>query len=548
MRGRNVLDLIAMTHMRRPGTVAALVLLGVAVRVVVAAQGWFYWDDLILLAQARETPLAELVWHPHDGHLMPGSWLLIWLFATLVDGLNWPAALTALAAGQLLAAGAVAYAAWRICPRQAWWVTGLYVLAPVTLPVTTWLAAAVNSLPLHAACAVWLAHGWLYLRRGRPADAVIAAVAVLAAGFFSERVIFLAPFTVLLLLAWGPATRWLRLTAALVVPAAGWAIAYLATVGDPRVSEGGGELFVQGYLRAFLPTLVGGPWDWERWHPGPPFATPPGAAIVLGVLAAVALLGWSIWRRHAAPLLVLAYPLLPFLALAVARSGPDTAAEITQTLRHFAEVAVLMALTAGVLAAQNPRPPRWTPVLGVVLAASSLFSTVTYAQAWAEQPAREYFAALRAGFEGRQEPILDQAVPLEVLLPVAHPYNRLSALLGPPQISDSTSAPALVDGSGGLVDAELYPMRATGAEPGCGPGTFALDGPLMERDWVLRLNYFAEDDGEIAVALDGEAVTVPVEAGLHQVHVALTGGGQELRVDGEVCLGRSEVGVLAPAR
>lgn len=546
MRGRNALDLIAMTHMRRPGTVAALVLLGVAVRVVVAAQGWFYWDDLILLAQARETPLGELLLRSHDGHLMPGSWLLIWLFATLVDGLNWPAALTALAAGQLLAAGAVAYAAWRICPRQAWWVTGLYVLAPVTLPVTTWLAAAVNSLPLHAACAVWLAHGWLYLRRGRPADAVIAAVAVLAAGFFSERVIFLAPFTVLLLLAWGPATRWLRLTAALVVPAAGWAIAYLATVGDPRVSEGGGELFVQGYLRAFLPTLVGGPWDWERWHPGPPFATPPGAAIVLGVLAAVALLGWSIWRRHAAPLLVLAYPLLPFLALAVARSGPDTAAEITQTLRHFAEVAVLMALTAGVLAAQNPRPPRWTPVLGVVLAASSLFSTVTYAQAWAEQPAREYFAALRASFDGREEPILDQAVPLEVLLPVAHPYNRLSALLGPPQISDSTSAPALVDGSGGLVDAELYPMRATGAE--CGPGTFALDGPLMERDWVLRLNYFAEDDGEIAVALDGEAVTVPVEAGLHQVHVALTGGGQELRVEGEVCLGRSEVGVLAPAR
>ena len=546
MRGRNALDLIAMTHMRRPGTVAALVLLGVAVRVVVAAQGWFYWDDLILLAQARETPLGELLLRSHDGHLMPGSWLLIWLFATLVDGLNWPAALTALAAGQLLAAGAVAYAAWRICPRQAWWVTGLYVLAPVTLPVTTWLAAAVNSLPLHAACAVWLAHGWLYLRRGRPADAVIAAVAVLAAGFFSERVIFLAPFTVLLLLAWGPATRWLRLTAALVVPAAGWAIAYLATVGDPRVSEGGGELFVQGYLRAFLPTLVGGPWDWERWHPGPPFATPPGAAIVLGVLAAVALLGWSIWRRHAAPLLVLAYPLLPFLALAVARSGPDTAAEITQTLRHFAEVAVLMALTAGVLAAQNPRPPRWTPVLGVVLAASSLFSTVTYAQAWAEQPAREYFAALRASFDGREEPILDQAVPLEVLLPVAHPYNRLSALLGPPQISDSTTAPALVDGSGGLVDAELYPMRATGAE--CGPGTFALDGPLMERDWVLRLNYFAEDDGEIAVALDGEAVTVPVEAGLHQVHVALTGGGQELRVEGEVCLGRSEVGVLAPAR
>lgn len=537
-----------MTQMRQSAIVAALVLLGVAVRVVVAAQGWFYWDDLILLAQARATPLAELVWRPHDGHLMPGSWLLIWLFATLIDGLNWPAALTALATGQLLATGAVAYAAWRICPRQAWWVTGIYVLAPVTLPVTTWLAAAVNSLPLHAACAVWLAHGWLYLRHGRVRDAVIAAVAVLAAGFFSERVIFLAPFTLLLLLAWGPAARWRRLTVALVVPAAGWAIAYLLAVGDPRASEGGGELLSRGYLEAFLPTLVGGPWDWERWHPGPPFATPPTVAIVLGVLAAAAVVGWSVWRRHAAPLLVLAYPLLPFLALAVARSGPDTAPEITQTLRHFAEVAVLAALTAGVLASRNPRPPRWTPILGAVLAVSSLVSAATYAQSWSQQPAREYFTALRAGLDGREEPILDQAVPLEVLLPVAHPYNRLSVLLGPPQISEATTAPALVDGSGNLVDAELYPMRATEADPGCEQGAFPLDGPLLERDWVLRLNYFAEDDGEIEVALDGDAVTVPVDAGLHQVHVALTGGGQELRIDGGVCLGRSEVGVLAPAR
>ncbi|HZK31421.1 MAG TPA: hypothetical protein VFC72_00730, partial [Corynebacterium sp.] len=267
-------------------------------------------------------------------------------------------------------------------------------------------------------------------------------------------------------------------------------------------------------------------------------------------LLAAAVLAWSLWRRQLAPVLVLAYPALSFLALAAARSGPATAAEITQTLRHFAEVTVLIALTCGIIAARRAGNTRWLVAVGGLLALSSLVSAVTYAQSWSQQPAREYFITLRAGFAERSEPILDQSVPLDVLLPVAHPYNRLSVLLGEPQVSDSTMAPALVDGSGNLVDAELFPLRATGPEPGCvaGSESIALDGPLLERDWVLRLNYFAEEDGELDVALDGAAVTVPVLKGLHQVHVQLVGGGQEFWLDGEVCLGRSEVGLLAPAR
>lgn len=541
---------------------------GLVLRAWVVSRGWFYWDDLILLAQARESGLGDLLLRPHDGHLMPGSWLMIWLFAAAVEGLNWPAAVAALVVGQTAAAGAVAYAAWRIRPQHAWWVTAIYLLIPLALPTSTWLAAAVNSLPLHTAAAVWLAHGWLHLTRGRTSDAVAAAAAVAAAGLFSERVVLLAPATLLLLLVWAPGARHrVTLAAGLLAPSVAWAGVYLAAVGDPRLPGGdpgsAGQLIAHGYLRAFLPTLAGGPWSWDRWHPGPPFAAPSAPAVLAGLLACAGLLWWAGrqcgGRGILAAGIVLAYPLLPFLALAVARSGGDTAAEITQTLRHFAEVSVPLALTCGVLAGRPGGRPGGLPrgrylvalALLVVLTVSSLVSTAAYARSWSQQPAREYFTTLSAGLAQREQPILDQAVPLEVLLPVAHPYNRLSALLGEPRISQVTSDPALADRHGNLVPAELFPLRATGSEPGCAEGELAvpLDGPLLERDWVLRLNYLAENPGEASVSLDGESVGFPVEQGLNQVHVSLHGGGDALLVAADgLCLGRSEVGLLAPSR
>lgn len=540
----------------------AFMVAGLAVRAAVAAQGWFYWDDLTLIGTARDVPVHELLLTPHDGHLMPGSWLVIWLFAAATDGFHWPAALVLLTVANAAAASAVAYAAWRIAPANAWWVTGIYLLTPLTLAVTTWSAAAVNSLPLHALLAVWLAHGWLYLRRRQPRDLVVVAAAVAAACLFSERALFAAPVSVALVAAWS----WARgsslrgtgaLAAALVAPAAVWAAVYALVVGDPR-SEGAGGfggLVHSGYLDAFFPTLVGGPWMWDRWHPGPPFTAPPVAAVVLGVLAAVVLLVWAARTRGVAALLVVfAYPLLPFAALAFARAGATTADEITQTLRHFAEVAVFFALTLGVVVRGRLQVPG--VALFALLAVSSLVSAVGYAQSWADQPARDYFSTLEADLESRGEPIFDQAVPLEVLLPVMHPYNRLGSLLPDDDIAHVTRDPALVDGDGNLIPAELYPVRATGPEPGCAaPGEelrVPLDGPLMDRDWVIRLNVLAGDDTEFAVRVGtGPSISAETGEGLHQLHIVAAGGGEELTVragEAELCLGRSEVGLLAPRR
>ncbi|MDR7330838.1 hypothetical protein [Corynebacterium guangdongense] len=538
----------------RPHLVAVLLVLlaGTVLRTAVAARGWFYWDDLTLLARAREFswPAPDLLLAPHDGHLMPGAWLIYWLLGAATEGYSWAAAVATLGLLNLLALAAVGYAAWVVARRHAWWVTLLYAVTPLALPVATWLAAAVNSLPLHAGTAVILAHGWLAMTRREKRDPLIVAATVLLTGLFSERVLLLAPAAVLLVLAWAWARRIElraagRLVLAVAVPWAIWLAAYLGLVGDPRVSRQAGDVgdfLVHGYGLALLPTLVGGPLQWDRWHPGPPFAQPPATVVIAGVLAAVVLVvvvAVRNWRGLASLAIVFAYPLLPLLAIAFARNSADTAAEITQTLRHVAEVAVLLTLTLGVLATHLSALRRWLIGIYVVL---SLISTVTYAQVWREQPARDYFTTLAAEVEA---PLLDQATPLEVLLPVVHPYNMLSRLTD--YTASSTSSPALVDADGHPRPAVLMPIRTVGETCLEGPTRVPLDGPLLERDWVLRLNYLAAADGEASVAIgDGRPLRVPVTEGLHQVHVQLIGGGDSLVIEGVDCIGLSEIGLLMP--
>lgn len=527
----------------------AVLVVGVTLRALVAAQGWLYGDDLTLAAQARAEGLGNLLLQPHDGHLMPGAWVVL----RLLPPLNWSVALAVLIAGQVLAALAVAYAAARTAPGNAWWVTALYLLTPLTLPVTTWLSAAVNSLPLHAAAALWLAHGWLYLRRRRSSDLVVVVAAILLACLFSERALLLAPTSLLLLWAWSGNRHPGRLVPAFLVPTAVWATVYVVAAGIPDSNPAGAgplALFTHGYVRGFLPTLIGAPWTWERWHPGPPFADPATVTMIAGALAAAVLLIWSVRRRGlAAMVVVFAYPVLALAALAWGRSAPDTAPEIAQTLRHFAEVSVLLVLTLGVLAGEGRRHA----VVAAVVAVSSLVSTATYAQSWSEQPAREYFTTLRAELEQRREPILDQPVALEVLLPVTYPYNQLSALLPEGQVTGATQEPTLVDASGHLIAAELAPARATAWEPGCvEPGSellVPLDGPLFERDWVVRLNVLAAGATGVAVGLgEGQPTPAQVPSGLSEVFVRVSGGGDTLRVsarDQTVCLGQNVVGQLA---
>ncbi len=392
--------------------------------------------------------------------------------------------------------------------------------------------------------------------------------------------------------------------AAQLVVLAAWAAAFVAFVGrigfaedtpdvadtvDPTVPGPSlWELIDHTYRLAVGPTLAGGPWRWGRWHPGPPMADPPVPAIMAGALLGAAVLVWALFTRRRTGALwigVALYPLVSVLLVSVARVGPDTATEIVQTLRYHADATVVLAaalalalaaprrsgpdpsttVPAGSARAGTARTQRWALAgLVLVVVVSSSVSTVAYRAVWAEQPSRDYFEPLMGALEERDAPMLDTPVPLEVLLPVTHPDNLLSRILhgvpGVPAFAAWTSEPVVVDAEGTLHPADVVPGRTMteGAEPACGhriapDGTrIALDGPLLGRDWVLRLNHFADSAGTVAVRLDhGEEVEVPVPGGLSTVYVRVEGSGEGVTVTpregvSDLCVGRGSVGVLVP--
>ena len=284
-------------------------------------------------------------------------------------------------------------------------------------------------------------------------------------------------------------------------------------------------------------------------------------------------------RRRTAPIwaVAAAYPLLSVLAVALVRTGPDTAPEIMQTLRYHADsVPVLAAAGALALVAPERPVPRRVRTLvhggGMVALAAlvlgSLVSADGYRQVWAPQPSRDYLQPLVPRLRDRGTAILDRPVPPEVLLPVVGPAHRLTVLLdgvpGLPPIGDVTDDPVLIDARGRLHPAAPVGGRmiGPGPQPGCGhriPAQGArlpLDGPLMDRDWIVQLNYFASDRGSVAVRLDtGDPTRVPLRPGLNTTYARVVGSGDGLLLDPpvdahgdpvELCVGAGAVGVLLP--
>ena len=102
-----------MSSPRRLTAVAAtLVVAQLIVRSWIVARGDFYWDDLILIGRASSAPILswDLLGEPHDGHFMPGAFLVAGL-TTLVAPLQWwlPAATLVIASVGVGAALTFAY-------------------------------------------------------------------------------------------------------------------------------------------------------------------------------------------------------------------------------------------------------------------------------------------------------------------------------------------------------------------------------------------------------------------------------------------------------
>lgn len=581
-------------------TAIALVVLQLVVRGVVADHSGFYWDDLILASRGDRLPLfsADLLLYDHDGHFMPAAFVVAGI-ATRIAPYDWALPLVMSVVLQALASLAMLRLLRTLLGDRRVLLIPLtfYLFTPLTVPAFAWWAAALNALPLQIGLA-WVTADAIALRRTGRARYAVSGALVFAASllFFEKSVVipFVAFATVALLArisggrsplrsAWRRGRALWTASAAVV---AVWALLYTTTISSQIAWAGAGrawELLSHSASLGLLPTLLGGPWTWERWIPSPPWASPPTILVVAGwVVVLAAVVTTMRWKRRVGWIWIatVAYFLASVTAMVVTRWGADTTYELAQTLRYFTDTASIAAIAMALvvraprrratLRAGGPSASRRTTAVTVVamvaFTAGSLWSTYTFTRSWEDNPTTAYLATARESLAKHDDvPLLEQPASIWVLLPVAYPNNLVSLVFGPledrPEFSDSTPELRMLDDSGRVVDAKVTWVRAMeqGPVPGCGHladrtgfTSIPLDGPLTTWEWTVQLNYLASEDGEIEVALqNGDAVKVPVTRGANQVFVRLTGGGEQVRVRAltpglTVCTGVGPVGVVVP--
>ncbi|KQH80103.1 hypothetical protein AO501_16875 [Mycobacterium gordonae] len=574
---------------------AALIIAQLVVRAVLAFRGYFYWDDLILIGRAGTQGLLSpsYLFDDHDGHVMPGAFLVAGVIIRLAPLVwTWPA--ISLVVLQLLASLALLRALYVILGwRPVLLVPLTFALfTPLGIPGFAWWSAALNSLPMLAALAWVCGDAVLLARTGNQRYAVTGVLAYFGGLLFFEKaaVIPFVAFAVVALIchlsgAAASRTAWrggVRLWVGSLALTACWVALYLAVVNQRRWSSDLAmtwALLRRSITHGIVPGLAGGPWDWARWAPASPWATPPPAVMLLGWAVLLGALVISLLRKQRIGLVWLTaagYAVACQVPIYLMRSSRFTALELAQTLRYFPDLVFVLALLAAIaFTAPNRESSGWldwsrlrtalTSVVALAFLASSLYSTATFLTSWRDNPAEPYLRNAQAGLAAADTPLLDQEVDPLVLQRVAWPENLAShmfALLRDrPEFTSATTQLRMLNSKGQLVDARVTWVRTItpGPVPRCGyfaqpdqPARLVLDGPLLPADWTVELNYLGNSDGSMILALsEGPEVKVPVHPGLNRVYARLPGAGDAITVRAttaalSLCLASGPVGFLAP--
>jgi hypothetical protein len=580
-------------------TAAALIAVQLVVRAVLAFRGYFYWDDLILTGRAGTQGLlsAAYLFDDHDGHVMPGAFLVAGGITRLAP-LNWIGPAISLVVLQLFASLALLRALHVILGWRPVLLLPLTfaLFTPLGVPAFAWWAAALNSLPTVAALAWVCGDAVLLVRTGNQRYAVTGLLVFFGGLLFFEKaaVIPFVAFTIAALYSHATLSgsvvavwrRGARLWVSALIVTAAWVAVYLVVVDQKRWSFDVAmtwDLLSRSVTHGIVPGLAGGPWDWQRWAPASPWATPPVAVMVLGwvALAVVVAISFNRKQRIGPVWLVAAgYAVACQIPIYLMRSSRFTALELAQTLRYLPDLVVVLALLLAVgLCAPNRQRSTWldasrartaviVSVTGVFVA-SSLYSTATFQTSWRDNPAQPYLQNARAGLAAAHAassaPLLDQEVDPLVLQRVAWPENLAShmfALLPDrPDFASTTTDLRMLVMSGHVVDAKVTWVRSImpGPAPQCGylvqpdfPVSMRLDGPLLPADWTAEINYLANSDGSMTMSLsEGTQTKVPVRPGLNRVFVRLPGAGDTIEVRANtaalsVCVASGPVGFVAP--
>jgi hypothetical protein len=581
-----------------PRTAVALIAVQLLIRSVLAFGGDFYWDDLILVGRAGTQSLlsAQYLFDDHDGHVMPGAFLVAGVITRLAP-LEWVGPAISLVVLQLLASAALLRALYVILGwRPVLLIPLTFALfTPLTVPGFAWWAAGLNSLPMLAALAWVCADAILLVRTGNRRYAVTGILVYVGGLLFFEKsaVIPFVAFAVTALLAWVTGAsvaqvwrRGFRLWIGLLAVTAAWIGVYLVVVDQQRWSLDLGmtwDLLWRSVTHGIVPGLAGGPWDWQRWAPASPWATPSATAMALGWLVLAAVVAVSLARKQRIGpvwLAAVGYAVACQVPIYLMRSSQFTALELAQTLRYLPDLVVVLALLSAVaFCAPNRASSRrldaspGRSVIVIVVAAafvgSSLFSTMTFLRVWQDSPVPAYLDNARTGLasvDPLSAALLDQEVDPMIMQRVAAPENLAShmfALLPDrPEFGSATTELRILDSTGRLRDALVTWVRTIvpGPAPNCGhlvqtedsEVLMPLDGPLLPADWTAEINYLANSEGSLTMSLtEGLPVKVPVHPGLNRVFVRLSGAGDAIRVSANtaalsVCVASGPVGFVAP--
>jgi hypothetical protein len=583
-------------------TWAAVALIGaqLVVRGWVASVGSFYWDDLRLIGQMYGQPLfsPDVIFQDHDGHFMPGAYVVAGL-VTRWAPLEWWLPVASLLLLQAIASLAVLRLLRTLLGRRPILLLPLicYLFSPLTLASFAWWANALNALPMQAALAWMAADAVRLVRTDRRRYAISGVSALVLALAFFEKAVLVPVFA--LAVAWllgrvegrpSALREALRRGRPLWWPSGAvlalWLWAYLTLAQGPSGSTGNtagftAELLGRGVSHALLPTLLGGPWFWGGEPPGMPWTDPPFGLVVGGLLILLVTVVWTLRNRHRTGwvwCMVAGYVAACFAAVLLSRLGPGTPVFLLQLLRYTADVSVVVTGAAALILRAPARDRTVEPILtargrrvavGVVTALfliGSAASTSEFARLWRNFPTAGYLANGRAALaDASPAPLLDQPVPEFILGRITYPDNLASRVFGPlparPPFADATPDLRLFDESGHLVPAQVRRIQTLRSGHGDDCGYFVAtgevttaptEGRLIELGWTVRLEYYANRDGELQVSLaTGKAVRTPVRRGLNAVFLRLVGGGEYLRLstttpDLSVCVPVAVIGDVEP--
>ena len=551
------------------------------------ASGFFTQDDFLFVARAHtEAPGPGYLLHEHNGHLMPGQFLVVWVVTRLAP-LSWPVAIAPIVLAEAASAVLLYLALVRLFGRR-WGILVPFVVvlcSPLVFVASMWWAVALQLIPFQLTLfgALYAQAG--YLRTGRRADALIALAWVAAGLVMWEKALLAVPVVLgVTLLAWpgGPvdAVRRNRLLllwyGALV---AGYLLLYVVFAGrnDRPFPDFAGTLTLSRRLvfEAFLPGLFGGPWTVNLFS-AQNLVVPPGSVLAVSwtLAALVVVAGVLVGRRRAvgAWLLLGLYLVAACVALAIGRLhflGPI----IGWDYRLIAD-AVPVAAVCGALAfmapvAGRPEPQRGSTrplavvaVLAVVaaFAAGATVSSGRSVPQMQNATAREYVERVAASLELEPDLVLyDATVPEWVMIGAFAERDRMaSRVLGPlgARFDQPTDDLRMLDSAGtprpiGLVDvvaAEPGPAQGCGYPIRNSRERVELTKVVEGQRRVIQIGYYTMRPSNGAVSTPTGQFPVQFGASIGYVFVVADGPFDELLVSAEdnVCITDTLVGYALP--